>query len=164
MTGQGKLVLGEPVEPRRSNLNSGGNTHVVSGGVRQARKALARGHPDQAITLLWNAIEPARLAGDRRALAAIEQLALSVSREGDESQRHEAEKLLAALRGASEEADGPATGRVEVGTLTAVEDGERVGEEEVGAQAGRGVGLGTIIWLLLVIAVVILNVLGQGRG
>jgi hypothetical protein len=135
----------------------------VSEGVRQARKVLARGYPDEAVVLLWNAIEPARLAGDHRALAAIEHLALSLSREGDESQRREAEKLLRALREASEEADRPATGHVEVGTLTAAEDGDRVGEEEVGARAGRGIGLGTIIWLLLVIAIVILNVLGQGR-
>ena len=135
----------------------------MSEGVRQARKVLARGYPDEAVVLLWNAIEPARLAGDRRALAAIEHLALSLSREGDESQRREAEKLLRALRKASQEADRPATGHVEVGTLTAAEDGERVGEEEVGAQAGRGIGLGTILWLLVVIAIVILNVLGQGR-
>jgi hypothetical protein len=134
----------------------------VSDGVRQARKVLARGYPDEAVVLLWNAIEPARLAGDRRALAAIEHLALSLSREGDESQRREAEKLLEALREASQEADRPATGHVEVGTLTAAEDGERVGEEEVVAQAGRGIGLG-IMWLLLVLAIVILNVLGQGR-
>jgi hypothetical protein len=111
----------------------------VSERVKQARKALARGHPDEAIALLWNAIEPARLAGDRRALATIEQLALSVSREGDESQRREADKLLAALRGASEEAGHPATGRIEVGIVTAAEDGERIGEEG-GAQPVEGSG------------------------
>ena len=131
--------------------------------VKQARKALARGHPDEAVALLWNAIEPARLAGDRRALATIEQLALRVSREGDESQRREAEKLLAALRGASEEAGHPATGRADVGSLTVTEEGERVGQEG-DAQPGRGIGLGTIIWLLVVIAIIIINILGQGRG
>ena len=157
-------MLGEPVYPPALELEREGNTHVVSEGVKQARKALARGHPDEAIALLWNAIEPARLAGDRRALATVEHLALSVAREGDESQRREAEKLLAALPEASESADRPATGRLDVGTLTAAEDGEPVGEEELGTQAGRGIGLGTIIWLLVVIAIVILNFLGQGRG
>jgi ABC-type nitrate/sulfonate/bicarbonate transport system substrate-binding protein len=136
----------------------------VSDNVKQARKALARGHPDEAVALLWNAIEPARLAGDRRALATIEHLALSVSREDDESQRREAEKLLAALRRASEAADRPETGRGEVGILTAADDGEPVGEKKVGTQPGRGIGLSTIIWLLVVIAIVILNILGQGRG
>ncbi len=158
-------LLGEPVcPPARSKLGQEGNTQVVRDDVKQARKALARGHPDEAVALLWNAIEPARLAGDRRALATIEQLALSLSREGDESHRREAEKLLAALRGASEAADRPETGRDEVGILTAAHDGEPVGEEKVGTQAGRAVGLSTIIWLLIVIAIVILNILDQGRG
>lgn len=53
---------------------------------------------------------------------------------------------------------------LDVGTLTTAEDGEPVAEEKVGTQAGRGIGLSTIIWLLVVISIVILNFLGQGRG
>ena len=142
--------------------------------LRQARKALQQGHADAAVVLLWNEIEPARLRGDRRALATIEQLAAAIARAGDESERHEAEKLLESLRGrAHVEAAAPAATPVEGERATldaapAAPDTEATAapqpEAELEAEPARRVSVGTIVWLLLVAAVVIANVLGQGRG
>jgi hypothetical protein len=53
-----------------------GNTEIVSDGLKQARRALGRGAADEALVLLWNALESARLAGDRWELGIIERLAL----------------------------------------------------------------------------------------
>ncbi|MGH3013649.1 MAG: hypothetical protein ACRDNR_09410 [Gaiellaceae bacterium] len=50
----------------------------------RARKALDAGRTDEALVLLWNAVEPARLAGDADALREIAELARSVpGREGE---------------------------------------------------------------------------------
>ena len=57
---------------------------------RDARKALDRGEPAEALVLLWNAVEPARIAGDERALREIGRLAERLRQEGDESERREA--------------------------------------------------------------------------
>jgi predicted Zn-dependent protease len=50
----------------------------------RAREALEAGRKDEALVLLWNAVEPARLAGDEDALHEIAELARSVpGREGE---------------------------------------------------------------------------------
>jgi len=142
-----------------------GNTEIVSEGLKQARKALGRGAADEALVLLWNALESARLAGDRRELGIIERLALHVASEGDESQQREAERLLEAVRGsvAEDEAIRPATAELPGQVLTGGEEFEPARQEGGPSQPGRGLPVGTIIWLLIVLAVVIINVLGQAR-
>ena len=57
--------------------------------LKRARTALDAGSVDEALVLLWMALEPARLAGDKEALAEIAQLAASIP-------RREATVLLAA--------------------------------------------------------------------
>lgn len=142
-----------------------GNTEIVSNGLKQSRRALERGAADEALVLLWNALEPARLAGDRRALGAIERLALHIAGEGDESQQREAERLLEAVRGsvAENRALRPATAEFPGEVVTGGEEVEPGRQEEAEPQAARRLPVGTIIWLLVVLAIVILNVLGQGR-
>jgi hypothetical protein len=142
-----------------------GNTEIVSEGLKQARKALGRGAADEALVLLWNALESARLAGDRRELGIIERLALHVASEGDESQQREAERLLEAVRGSAAEngALRPATAESPGEVLRGGEEFEPAPQEEGQSQPRRGLPVGTIIWLLVVLAVVILNVLGQAR-
>jgi hypothetical protein len=46
--------------------------------IERAREALDAGSDDQALVLLWKAVEPARLADDNEALAAIAELAASI--------------------------------------------------------------------------------------
>jgi hypothetical protein len=48
--------------------------------LKRARAALAAGNVDEALVLLWMALEPARLAGDNEALAEIAELAGSIPR------------------------------------------------------------------------------------
>jgi hypothetical protein len=139
----------------------------MAGGLKEARSALRRGDADAALVALWNALEPARIEGDRRALRTIEQYATQIARAGDEGQQREATRLIEVLHraveaGAAESAatsvlEGEVTAR-EAGEVTAREAGE---EEEV--TGGSGVRLGTILWLLILIAIVVLNVLGQTR-
>lgn len=134
----------------------------MAGGLKEARAALRRGDADAALVALWNAVEPARLAGDRRALRAIEQYAAEIVRAGDEGQQREAARLLEMLRGAVEEGAGEfAATSVMEGEVTAREVGEQDEAEPGGG--GTGVRLGTILWLLILIAIVVLNVLGQTR-
>lgn len=61
---------------------------------REARRALARGDVDLALVLLWNAVEPHRLEGDRAGLEAIERMAASIAERGDPSQAPEAARLV----------------------------------------------------------------------
>jgi hypothetical protein len=62
----------------------------------QARSAISRGRGDEALVILWNLVEPARLEGDERTLRAIGALAAAVARH-DEGSRREAERLLESL-------------------------------------------------------------------
>jgi hypothetical protein len=48
--------------------------------LKRARAALAAGRIDEALVLLWMALEPARLGGDNEALAEIAELAGSIPR------------------------------------------------------------------------------------
>jgi hypothetical protein len=130
-----------------------------------ARKALSRGSVDAALVDLWNALEPARLAGDRRTLRDIEQLALRIAEE-DEGARREAERLLEAVRGAAEGDVAPATerveGRVEVGAEPQADPVVATREDRPEGPPSRRAGLAPLIWLLVFLAVVLVNAL-QGR-
>ena len=137
----------------------------MSDGLKQARKALGRGDADEALVLLWNALEPVRIAGDRGALRTIEQLATQIARAGDEAQQREAKRLLEAL-GVSvpqDEPVRPATAQVEA---EVERGGEEVETEEAApeAEAPGGLRLRTILWLLVLIALVLFNLLREGRG
>jgi hypothetical protein len=50
----------------------------VNDELEQARQAVAAGNPDEALVLLWKAVEPARLAGDKERLAQIALLAHTI--------------------------------------------------------------------------------------
>ncbi len=146
----------------------------MAGDLAQARKAVRRGAPDEALVFLWNALEPARLAGDGSALATIGQLAHAIAEEGDSSQRRDAERLLETLETAvAEEAEGPATARVDA-ELSPV--GETLAQETVGGTARAGDGIagdavegearprggipfGTILWFVILAVVIVTNVL-----
>lgn len=135
----------------------------MSDGLKQARKALGRGDADEALVLLWNALEPVRIAGDRGALRTIEQLATEIARAGDEAQQREAKRLLEAL-GASvpqDEPVRPATARADV------ERGDEEAETEEAApeaEAPRGLRLGPIVWFLVLLAFLLFNLLSNARG
>jgi hypothetical protein len=131
--------------------------------LRDAAGAVRRGSNQEALVVLWNQLEAARLLGDRSRLATIERLAARIAEEGDEAERREAERLLEAVRDA--EQDGalePATGRIE-GELSTV--GERVEgmlEEDADDRQSTGM-LGPFVWFLILVAIVVLNLLGQLR-
>ena len=128
---------------------------------------------------LWNALEPARLAGDPAALRAIGGLAERVARTGDEGERREAERLLDQIRGvARTEAAVPATEHVgadvSVGGDTAAAEPTLADELDVPAgddefdveeepEGGRRAGMVNLVWLILALGLVALNVL-RGLG
>ncbi len=62
----------------------------------QARKAVARGRGDEALVILWNLVERARLENDGKTFRAIGELAADIART-DEGSRREAERLLESL-------------------------------------------------------------------
>ena len=136
-----------------------------------ARKALGRGRPDESLVYLWNALEPARLAGDRRALERIAGLAERIRAEGESVERREAERLLEALR---EDAEGEAPVTVaragEEAQVAVGADWEPQPEEfhadEEGAEAEqtRGSRAGSLIFLLIFLAVIALNILRGIQG
>ncbi len=135
----------------------------MSDGLKQARKALGRGDVDEALVLLWNALEPVRIAGDRRALRTIEQLATEIARAGDEAEQREAKRLLEAL-GASvpqDEPVRPATAQVEA---EVERGGEDVETEEAAPKAPGGLRLGPIVWFLVLLAFLLFNLLSNARG
>jgi len=133
--------------------------------LKQARKALARGAADETLVLLWHELEAARLAGDERALRTIERLAGQVAGEGDEGQQREAERLLETVRGAV-----PAQGGAQPATLQLDGEVHQAGEQIEPADVADGelVGksgfpIGTLVWVLLIAAVVLINLIGQDR-
>ena len=69
--------------------------------ILRARAAVAAGRDDEALVLLWQALEPARLAGDEATLAEIASIARSIPRD-------EARQLVAAT-GADPDVEPPAT-------------------------------------------------------
>ncbi len=142
-----------------------------------ARKALRRGRTSDALVYLWNALEPARLAGDASQLRGLAALAARVARDGDEAERQEAARLLAGLHGAVDGA--PAVAATErVDAHVSVGEGAMGDEYEVpgegaepaagegdpeAAGPGRRVAVANLVWLLLVLAVIVLNVI-RGVG
>ena len=130
----------------------------------RAARAARRGSADEALVLLWNELEPARLSGDRRALATIDGLARFIAR--DEDHRHEAERLVAAVASAvaAGGADRAATAAVDADVAVAGDALEPAEVEEAAEpepQAGRGLAIGNFVWLLILLGVVILNVIGR---
>ena len=138
--------------------------------IGNARRALARGDAAEALVYLWNAVEPARLEGDARALAAIASLAQQVRARGDEGQAREAERLIERLRGGLEAAEtglAPATEQLDAEVYAGGEqldpgDFETADAEEEG-ETSRAARIGNLVWLGLVLLIVLVNVLGQIR-
>lgn len=158
-------------------------------GLRDARRALAGGAQDEALVYLWNELEPVRVAGDRRGLAAIARMATQIAETGDEGQRRDATRLLEAV------AEAEATAAEEevlatVGLDAGVGHGdvyapqppqpvpqwlpepgaERLpgeepmrGEEPVAVEEGeeqeKRPRLASLLWAAIVIGVILLNIL-----
>ena len=139
----------------------------------QARNAVRRGAADEALVFLWNALEPARLAGDGSALETIGRLAHEIVEKGDSSQRRDAERLLETLQTTvADDDDTPATARLDaelspVGQTLEEDaaaaarprngmDGEAV--EPEGRPRG-GIPFGTLLWFAILAAVIVMNVL-----
>jgi hypothetical protein len=131
----------------------------MSNDVDQARKAVRRGAPDEALVFLWNAVEPARLAGDGAALETIGGLAQAIVRGGDESQKREARRLLEMLDIAvAEEAGVPATARLDADVSPVGEKLEEDVVQDGAAQRGGRMPFGTILWFLVIFAFVAMQV------
>jgi hypothetical protein len=130
-------------------------------GIKQARAALRRGDVDGALVILWNEVEPARLEGDRRSLRAIGGLATAIAQGGEEGQQAEAQRLLEVLQRAGDEGDATKVLEGEV-RAAGYEPGE---EQDVDVEADEtpGFRLGGLVWLLILIAIVIINVLSGTR-
>ena len=136
--------------------------------VAAARKALGRGRPDESLVYLWNALEPARLAGDRRALERIGELAERIRAESESVERREAERLLEALHEGAE-AEAPVMvaragqeAEVPLGAESAPGPEEFAADEEPAeaeAAQTRASRAGSLIFLLIFLAVIALNIL-----
>jgi hypothetical protein len=133
----------------------------VRDGIKQARAALRRGDADAALVILWNEVEPARLEGDRGSLRAIGGLATAIAQGGEEGQQAEAQRLLEVLQQAAGEGDATQVLEGEV-RAAGYEPGE---EQEVDVEAAEtpGFRLGGLVWLLILIAIVIINILSGTR-
>jgi hypothetical protein len=139
----------------------------VADPIDRAARAARRGSADEALVLLWNELEPARLSGDRGALGAIDGLARYIAR--DEQHRHEAERLIEAV--AATVAAGGAERAATAVVDAEVERGGEIGEaaeaaeaDEPETQKGRGFGVGNLVWVLILLGVLILNILGRVDG
>jgi hypothetical protein len=134
--------------------------------LNEARKAVARGRADEALVHLWNAVEPARLAGDIGELAMVGRLAQRIGEFGDEGERRDAERLLEAVRSAAEDEREP---EAAVALPGANGDGDFVPEEEAAAEvedAEREPGgrLARYVLPLVFLIIVIVNVLAALLG
>ena len=130
-----------------------------------AKKALDRARPDESLVYLWNALEPARLAGDRRALERIAGLAERIRAEAESVERREAERLLEALHDDTE-AEPPVTiaradeeAEVAVGAEREPGPEEFAVDEKAEMETTRGSRAGSLIFFLIFLAVVVLNIL-----
>ena len=126
-----------------------------------ARRAVTRGRADEALVHLWNAVEPARLAGDSAELRRIGQLAERVREVGEEGQRQEAERLLGVVRSALDEEREP---EPTVALPGANGDGDFLPEDEAAAeveqeQSGPGARLAQLLVPLIIFVIVLINVL-----
>jgi hypothetical protein len=154
--------------------------------LRDARRSLDRGDVDEAMVVLWNALEPLRLAGDQDGLEEAARLAARAAA-ADEAYASEAERMRTAVGVlAADPADTdvvvPQRERSFAETLeqwaetvvTATAAGEPGLPEPVGAptldaepaddEEGRGRRLGPLVWALLVGLFLVLNVLGNVFG
>lgn len=129
-------------------------------GIKQARAALRRGDADGALVILWNELEPARLEGDRRSLRAIAGLATAIAQGGEEGQQAEAQRLLEVLERAAGEGDATKVLEGEV-QAAGYEGGQEL--EEAEAAQTPGFRLGGLVWLLILIAIIVINVLNGVR-
>lgn len=134
--------------------------------LNEARKAVARGRADEALVHLWNALEPARLAGDVGELAMVGRLAQRIGEFGDEGERRDAERLLEAVQRAAEDEREP---EATVALPGANGDGDFVPEEEAAAEVGdaereSGGRLARYVLPLIFLIIVIVNVLAGLRG
>ena len=137
---------------------------------RNARKALARGAPDEALVLLWNEVEAARVAGDTGTLRDIGRLAEGIQRIGDPAQQREAGRLLETLARAGEHAAAPAATTETLDAHVARNggpldlDGVTEPTAEEAEEGGRGIGkLTSLVWIVLFLLIVIANAL-RGIG
>lgn len=130
-------------------------------GTKQARAALRRGDADAALVILWNEVEPARLEGDRRTLRAIGGLATAIAQGGDEAQQGEAQRLLEVLQRA--EGEGDATNVLEGEVRAAGYDPGEEQDVDIEAAETPGFRLGGLVWLLILIAIIVINVLSGTR-
>jgi hypothetical protein len=136
----------------------------VADELRSASQAVGRGSNQEALVHLWNAMEPARLAGDARRLRSIAGLAQRIRSQGDEGEAREAERLLEQLRSTVGDDGGiaPATGRLDAEVYASGEPAEDLQPEE--EQTGRGIRIGNLVWIALVIAIILFNLLGERGG
>ena len=133
----------------------------MDGALAQARRAAASGSYDEALVQLWNAVEPARVAGDSSALRAIDGLAQRIAQDGDEAQQRDAQRLLEHVRETVEqEGDVAATARLDADVSP---EAERMVDELAGAESHGGwrERIGSLFWLLIVLGVILLNLLDQ---
>jgi hypothetical protein len=148
--------------------------------LNKARKALARGRADEALVILWNLVEPARLEGDSGTLRAIAALAGGVAQQ-DEGSRREAERLLETLGRAVparpeperadvgfEELDEPIRSAPPVGKEPELEEVEELEAPEPGnaepadAEGGaRRRGAGRYVIPLVTLAIILINVIAR---
>lgn len=146
-----------------------GNTPGVADELRSAQRALGRGATQEALVHLWNALEPARLAGDGRRLRTIAGLAQRIRAQGDEGEGREAERLIEELRSVvgEEGALVPATGRLDADVYASgkpVEEPAGDLQPEEAESRGRAARLGNLIWIAIVVAVILFNLLGERGG
>jgi hypothetical protein len=133
----------------------------VDEALAQARRAAAKGSYDEALVQLWNAVEPARVAGDSSALRTIDGLAQRIAQAGDEAQQRDAQRLLEHVHETVEqEGDVAATARLDADVSP---EGEQMVDALAGAEPHGGWRdrIGSWFWLLIVLGVILLNVLDQ---
>ena len=132
--------------------------------LNEARKALGKGRADESLVHLWNVLEPARLAGDRRALGAIAQLATQIHERGEPVEQREAERLLQEVRETAAEEGEPEPEVALPGGRNGdgyVPESEAAGEIEE-EQAGRG--LSRFLLPLVLVIIIIVNVVARLTG
>jgi hypothetical protein len=132
--------------------------------LKEARKALAKGRADESLVHLWNVLEPARLAGDRRELGAIAQLATEIRERGESVEQREAERLLQEVRETALEEGQPEPVVSVPGSGNGggyVTEGEAA-EEVEGEQSGGG--LARFILPAIFLVIVIVNVIAGLTG
>jgi hypothetical protein len=132
--------------------------------LKEARKALAKGRTDESLVHLWNVLEPARLAGNRRELGTIAQLATEIQARGEPVEQREAERLLQEVRETAEQEGQPEPVVSYPGSGNGggyVTEGEAA-EDVEGEQEGRG--LARFILPAIFLVIVIVNVIAGLTG